>query len=473
MDVMASSFPRKVMTTWIDYLESHTKVNLLDDPNYYAASLDTLVTSSQPIKFSVGTGSQILSSTLTNCLNTKDELIIVTCFWAKSSSQEAVSSLLLKLSAQACSQNCKIQVRICFSSRSISQKLFQTSSLDGKIYPPSSWASLGLPSAEELHGLEMVVKSVFVRPFSVMHPKFILMDRQKAFMPSCNLSFENWFEGCIEMRGEFCEKLFEFWDAFWSRGGAQLPPLPSHGYPDTTSTPLPAGPDTRLINQIIISPTSPQVPTILLPSPHHINPHFRPPGVSHPPPPLTPLNTFLIHLFSTATQNIFIQTPNLTSAPVISALFSALERGIHIHLVTSRRLMVLEQLVTAGTITEIEVWKLRRRYRRLLRVYEKNGSDIEAQVQKPGALKVEHYLAKQGVRGDEEPVKSHLKMVIVDEEITVLGSGNMDRASWYTSQELGVAFFSREMAREIRGCLDEGLEGRVEYICQQSYLGNR
>ena len=83
-----------------------------------------------------------------------------------------------------------------------------------------------------------------------------------------------------------------------------------------------------------------------------------------------------------------------------------------------------------------------------------------------------------------EPVKSHFKCVIMDEEITILGSGNMDRASWYTSQELGIAFVSREVAKckypnielveiskvltsgaAIRQCVDEGLEGWVEYIC--------
>ena len=462
---MASPFARKIINRWGEDVKSNHSENILDEPNYYAVSPETLVTSSQLVKFSVGTGSQIFSSILPTCLNTKRELIIVTCFWAKSSSQEVISSLLVKLSAKACSQNRKIQVRICFSSRSIPQKLFQTSSLDGKIYPSSSWVSLGLPPPEKLDGLEMVVKSVFVRPFSVMHPKFILVDRRTAFMPSCNVSWENWFEGCIEMRGDICEKLFDFWNAFWSRGGAELPPMPTNSNLDSIGTTFPTRPEPQLLNQSIFSLTAPSTPTILLPSPHHINPRFRAFSGSTPSFPATPLNTFLLHLFSTAAANIFIQTPNLTSAPVISAIFSALERGINVHLITSRRLMILKQLVTAGTITEFEVWKLRRRHRHLFQAYEQNTSDLEAQMQMPGALRVGNYQARKGARGNEEPVKSHLKMVIVDEEIIVLGSGNMDRASWYTSQELGVAFASKEMAREVRECVDEGLEGRVEYIC--------
>jgi phosphatidylserine/phosphatidylglycerophosphate/cardiolipin synthase-like enzyme len=129
--------------------------------------------------------------------------------------------------------------------------------------------------------------------------------------------------------------------------------------------------------------------------------------------------------------------------------------------------MILEQLVTAGTITEFEIWKLRRRYSRLLSHYHQKSKNLDPEnpTQKPGQLSIGYYHSRKGGKVEEEPVNSHLKLVMVDEEVTVLGSGNMDRASWYTSQELGVAFFSREMAGNIRECVDEGLEGRVEYVC--------
>lgn len=46
-------------------------------------------------------------------------------------------------------------------------------------------------------------------------------------------------------------------------------------------------------------------------------------------------------------------------------------------------------------------------------------------------------------------MQSHLKLTIVDDSWTVLGSGNMDRASWYTSQELGVAWYSSSLAENV------------------------
>ncbi|KUJ06967.1 uncharacterized protein LY89DRAFT_692049 [Mollisia scopiformis] len=437
-----------VTNAWLQDARSHADENELDEPNYFASDPESLISTSITSNFSIGTGERILTEAFSKCVSTNHELIIVTCFWAKSSSQEAISSLLLGLSEKALSQNHKIQVRICFSSSSILQRLTQTSSLDGKIWPPSSWTSLGLPPQGQLEGLEMIIKSVFVLPFSVMHPKFILMDRKLAFMPSCNVSWENWFEGSIELEGGITEKLFNFWSSFWSRGGASLPYLPKDIQESTTS-------DEN-------DDEEKEIQTILLPSPHHINPRFQPFTKSTPPP--TPLNLFVLQLFTQAKRDIYIQTPNLTSQPVINALFSALERGVDIHLITSSGLMILEQLATAGTITEYEIWKLGRRYRALLRNYSK-CSDPENMMEQPGVLRIGYYHARQGRRDEKEPVKSHLKCVIMDEEVTVLGSGNMDRASWYTSQELGIALFSREFAGYVRGVVGEGLKERVRYVC--------
>jgi len=45
-----------------------------------------------------------------------------------------------------------------------------------------------------------------------------------------------------------------------------------------------------------------------------------------------------------------------------------------------------------------------------------------------------------------------------------LGSGNMDRPSWYTSQELGVAFYSDELCQRIRTTVDGALRGRKRLV---------
>lgn len=118
--------------------------------------------------------------------------------------------------------------------------------------------------------------------------------------------------------------------------------------------------------------------------------------------------------------------------------------------------MVLEQLLTAGAITEFCVWKFRRRFRNLVTSRRKStASNIEeGRSREVGSLRLGYFAP------DSHYAKSHIKCTIVDEETVVLGSGNMDRASWYTSQELGIALEGAEVTRFIWQSIDKELNGR-------------
>ena len=269
--------------------------------------------------------------------------------------------------------------------------------------------------------------------------------------------------------------------------------------------------------------------TIILPHSHHCSPRFHPfPCQSTPRPPSTPLNTFLLHLLTDAKQHIYIQTPNLTSPPVASAIFDALRRGVDVTIVTSRNMMVLEQLVTAGTTTSRCCQELMQNYetlteggrarRRKSSLWQGTGRagarsqlatavlpssatenndnttgitdpsyDVDLESQRGPSLPSSSHSATpltlpaashgklsiyafnprstptisssggfyaQYDRGHDhssQPTHSHLKLIIVDSLITVLGSGNLDRASWYTSQELGLAVVDGGFAERVRG----------------------
>jgi len=411
-------------------------------------SLTTSEPSSTSISYAspltTGNGESIFTSSILPVLATaKHEILLVTCFWAPSPTLSALSTLLINLSGLALrrpSPQHKLRIRIGFSSRSLFQKLLHTSSPTGHTYPPSTWAShLHLPSPSKLQGLDLQVKSIFHLPLSVLHPKFILLDREHAILPSFNLSWESWLECCIPLSGPIVVSLLSFWRETWGRN--DLPPLSI-----STSSPPPSTPHEHSI----------QCETTLLPSPHHRNPRFRPWPLAAPAPPPTPLNNTLLHLFSTAKTHIHILTPNLTSPPVLSALFSALARGVDVTIITNRRMMLLEQLLTAGTITELCVWRLRRRYTAL-----RAGSDVE-QSRAVGTLTIGYF---QPVANSGPEVKCHVKCTIVDGRVVVLGSGNMDRASWFTSQELGVAIQDKEVVAQVKGELERALEGRVEWYC--------
>lgn len=477
---------------WRRALTSSSSQNLGYDPNYYATNPESLLSSSAAESFTIGTGNDVIQSIAPHLESADHEVIFITCFWASSTSLKQISESLRRLSAKALQRGdgSKIRVRIGLSSLSILQKLFQTARLEGRVYPPSAWSKkLHLPSPAELRGLDLEIKSIFVRPFSVMHPKFIIVDRRRVWLPSCNVSWEPWFEGCIELSGPIVGQFVRFWESFWARNEGP----PKTLAPSTATTPNPSSTasDLPLIDRSRYTSFSPtfthhplsfpsEIPTLFLPSPHHRNPSFRPFSSLPPQPPPSPLNTFLQHLFATATTSIYIQTPNLTAAPVLSALLHALARGVNVSILTSAGVQVLEQLVTAGTTTSLCVARLVRRYKRLLKQHfaaarsSTNSSsevvDIEAALsptRQPGKLEMSYFSPRRlagGLVAEGEPVQSHLKLTIVDGSWVLLGSGNMDRASWYTSQELGVAFYSAEMAGSLQEVVRKGLEGRRRFF---------
>ncbi|KAJ4315273.1 hypothetical protein N0V94_006038 [Neodidymelliopsis sp. IMI 364377] len=214
--------------------------------------------------------------------------------------------------------------------------------------------------------------------------------------------------------------------------------------------------------------SSKDTPSFFLPSPHRRNPNFQPFTTAVV--PTTPLNNFVLTIFSKAERSIRIQTPNLTAPPVLSALLKALARGVDVTILTSARLMILEQLVTAGTTTSRCVKTLIKRYKTLgaptsSRTYDEEAAIAPAKV---GRLTISYFEPKHGHkrRGEEmgEPQQSHLKMTIVDREVLVLGSGNLDRASWFTSQELGVAFFGEDVVQKVEETVDRAMEGRSRVV---------
>lgn len=440
-------------------------------------------TTAHPTTFHLGTGTSIWSSLLPQLLSTNHELILVTCFWATSSSQRNIHQLLLRLSERAISAQKTIHIRICFSSFSPLQKILHTSSPDGYLYPSSKYPSLGLPSESDIPGLELRVKSIFFRPCHVLHGKYIIQDTRRVWFPSCNVSWEAWGEGCVGFEeGGLVRDLKDYWGRVWDGDGQMRIPETletSSGIVVERNSEVAmvlGSLDSPVLASIDLSHLPPNTKTLLLPHTHSsYNPFsvfFKPNAKT----PSTPLNTFLLSHISTAKSSITIYTPNITYTPVINALFDAIARGVDVRIVVSRKLMILEQLVTAATMTEWEVWKMGRRYRKLVSCSSRQTYDVEAGNPRIGNLELVYFdparvnvvgrnnpairdsetgnnetgtRSLSSIRKESQPVKLHLKMTIIDNEITVLGSGNMDRASWVTSQELGVAIFSEEVSRSL------------------------
>ncbi|KAF1813726.1 hypothetical protein P152DRAFT_457088 [Eremomyces bilateralis CBS 781.70] len=505
----ASNLPDKGFPK--DFHDIGDRASESDFPNYHIANSHSLFAYSEFHSLELGTGASIYANSLLQAfLSAKSEIILVTCFWAKSSTLTSLSETLSRLAEFRKEHLSKtprtsedgesppvLRVRIHLSSLSALQKLLHPQSRAGYIFPPSQWNSkLGLPSQQVLEDgfIDLQVKSLFLLPFSVMHPKFLIIDRERAWLPSCNVSWEAWLEGCVEVKGEVISKLLQFYWEVWEVGKDGV--VPPCTFPATylrwRENPQKFEPFERMkdaeglrnagwIKDItsptstVLKPESPlqKIPTILLPSSHHRNPHFRLPFQRYHAPPPTPLNEAITKLFHLTTRSIYIQTPNLTSPPVLELIIQALQRGVDVTITTSKGMMTLEQLLTAGTTTSRCIRKLIKQYISLSSASSSSASPsqtsdaLESQPPLLGRLRISYFHPNQANMTSnvpEEPVQSHLKLVIFDGVYTVLGSGNMDRASWYTSQELGILFMSEKIAGLVRSAVDGILEGRRREI---------
>ncbi|KAK3630861.1 hypothetical protein LTR22_021313 [Elasticomyces elasticus] len=424
--------------------QGSTEATRKTHPGYWIKDLKSLLCTANVEDITFGTGHQIYTRKILPAIEAAEtEVVLVTCFLARSVTLDDLGDSLRKLSVKAQRNGKLIKVRICFSSSSIWQKLLQTSSLAGQIWPEAKW---GLPRKDELQGLDMEVKSIFQLPFSVMHPKFVVVDRQRVLLPSCNVSWEDWFEGCVDLNGVVVEQFVRFWQSFWAgEEDRQVKIANSTTLSDQDTSASPA-----IVREAY---------AVFLPSPHH---RFSLPWVSSEQPPATPLNIYLLTVFARAERDIYMQTPNLTSTVVLSAILQALERGVDVVILTSRRLMRLEQIITAGTTTERSVRSLIKRYQ-ALKQHQTSPRDLEAGFVRsnPGRLIVRYHKMRDATDQLEvEPAQSHLKLTIVDGKVAVFGSGNMDRASWHTSQELGLALTSEVLVKHVRQKLSVAMEGR-------------
>ncbi|KAI1065309.1 hypothetical protein LB507_001320 [Fusarium sp. FIESC RH6] len=436
----AVEFPQSFVRPWKELLQSRRDEQQDDFPSYYVNNVDSLITTSSPKSLYVGTGHSIYTRALLPAfLSAKHSVQLITCYWAASPSLDAIRDTLEKLATARIESNVqtRLQMMIGFSSFGLFQKLLHPASRDGYVYEPSKWSKLGLPDQQLLEnaGIDLTVKSIFFTPLSVMHPKFVIVDGKRAWIPSCNVSWERWFEGCVEVEGAIVDRLLAFYDRVWAQGDEPQRISDAQNDPQTgteVSSRLPGSVETSA-TQAIAFPAEGPVPTIFLPSPHHRNPKFSFfPFLSQKDPPMTPLNAALLTLFANAQRRITILTPNVTSWPVVDSLLDALARGVDVQIRTSKGMMLIEQLVTAGTTTSWCLNKFIQRYNAL--VNQPRPSDPEAQAQTPGKLEIFYYKQLDARRDEEdEPVVSHFKMTLVDDEYLVLGSGNMDRASWWTT----------------------------------------
>jgi len=158
--------------------------------------------------------------------------------------------------------------------------------------------------------------------------------------------------------------------------------------------------------------------------------------------------------FHYAERKVFIQTPTFNAAAVVEATLAAVRRGIEVTLY-----MDLgyndggEALPFQGGTNEVVVAKmfkeLEPEHKKLFKAFWYTGKDMS-----------------RPVNASKKQRNCHVKIMIIDDHIGIMGNGNQDSQSWYHSQEANIMIDSpavcKEWANGIRTNQNTHLYGRLD-----------
>lgn len=140
-----------------------------------------------------------------------------------------------------------------------------------------------------------------------------------------------------------------------------------------------------------------------------------------------PQNAAWLSALRNATKNVFIQSPTLNAEPLVPAILEACERGVDVY-----------AYICLGYNDAGELLPMQGGHNEMVaaHLYERLSTP-EAR----SRLHYHWYTAKDQVApipALQKRRSCHVKLMIVDERIGIVGSGNQDTQSWYHSQEVNI-----------------------------------
>ncbi|KAI2618780.1 IQ calmodulin-binding motif protein [Hypoxylon sp. NC1633] len=166
-----------------------------------------------------------------------------------------------------------------------------------------------------------------------------------------------------------------------------------------------------------------------------------------------PQNAAWLSALRNARRTVFIQTPTLNAEPLLPAIVAACERGVHVYC-----------YVCLGYNDSGEMLPMQGGHNEAI------ASQL-SQTLSPSAKPRLHwhwYVGKDQaapLAASSKRRSCHVKLLIADESVGVVGNGNQDTQSWFHSQEINVMVDSPAVCRAWIGALrrnqNTGLYGRV------------
>jgi len=275
----------------------------------------------------------------------------------------------------------------------------------------------GLPSVDDVPGLDLRVRSYHRGLLGVMHDKFMVIDGREVLLGSKNVEGDICEEYMLHLDGSVANSLREQFKQAW---GEEIPDLKSVTEPATST-------DANTLAVATNPITAPrkdvkEFPVIVMgriESKHALTKDEDSPEVAGW---LTALNL--------AEKSIYIQTLNFCTKRVVDLVLELVQKkpGLTVTIVTSYSYQdIWEQLHRNSYGSDVQVAK---------RMYEKLPKEFH------NRLNVCWWMGSR-IEGDK-PVPSknewtHTKAMLIDDEIAIIGSANMDPSSWYHQHEFNIA----------------------------------
>ncbi|KAI0433610.1 hypothetical protein F5Y09DRAFT_52337 [Xylaria sp. FL1042] len=146
-----------------------------------------------------------------------------------------------------------------------------------------------------------------------------------------------------------------------------------------------------------------------------------------------PQNAAWLSALRNAQRNVFIQTPTLNAAPLIPAIVEACERGIDVYC-----------YVCLGYNDAGEMLPMQGGHN------DKIANQLYTTLSLAGRQRLHWYwyVAKDQIRpvpASQKKRSCHVKLMIVDECVGIVGNGNQDTQSWFQSQEINLMLDSPQV----------------------------
>ena len=171
---------------------------------------------------------------------------------------------------------------------------------------------------------------------------------------------------------------------------------------------------------------------------------------------MNPQNAAFLSMFRYAKSHINIVSPSLNSIDIMNAMLGAMKRGININFLLNRNYENMPALFLRekGTNQMAAEWMAKHRKK----LVDKFGEDRIGQFNLKWFVNRGGFTSgrKHGGKVKKGTMKqwnhNHTKFMVADNQVAIIGSGNMDSQSWFHSGETNIVVDDHEVAR--RWCID-------------------